>query len=107
MRANNSAICEGARERRRLVRDAMVDGLTGLYNRRWLDQRLPRLVERYARSGEPLSMAMIDVDHFKSFNDTYGHAAGDRVLAGVAEVIASCLRPTDLAGRYGGEGVVV
>ncbi len=107
MRANNHAISAGDRLRRSLEREAMVDALTSLNNRRWLDARLPRLLRRYAFSGDPVSVAMVDVDHFKRFNDDYGHAAGDEVLVAVARAINSTLRPTDYAARYGGEEFVV
>ena len=63
-----------------LEKDALFDALTGLHNRRWLDDNLGRLVGRHQRGGRPLSVIMLDVDHFKMFNDTYGHAVGDEVL---------------------------
>lgn len=107
MRVNTSLIMEGARLRRQLERDAMVDGLTGLHNRRWLNDKAPRLVERHGRGAVPLSVLVVDVDHFKRFNDDYGHSAGDQVLAVVARTLSTSLRPTDLAARYGGEEFVV
>ncbi len=107
MRAASAALSHGARLRKQYERDATLDGLTGLYNRRWLDERLGRLVNRQRRSGDPLSLLMLDVDHFKRFNESYGHAAGDHVLATVASVILRSVRPTDLVARYGGEEMVV
>ncbi len=107
MRAADFALSEGERTLKRLERDALSDGLTGLYNRRWLDERLPRLVRRHEHGHRPMSVLMIDVDHFKRFNDEHGHAAGDRVLAGVAVVLMTRLRPTDLVARYGGEEFTV
>jgi diguanylate cyclase (GGDEF)-like protein len=92
---------------REYKRNAMIDGLTGLYNRRWIDEAMPRFVARYARSGHPLSVLMIDVDHFKQFNTTYGHAIGDKVLMVVARALRENLRPTDLVARYGGEEFLV
>ena len=85
----------------------MIDGLTGLYNRRWIDEALPRFVQRYGRGGQPLVVLMVDVDHFKKFNDTYGHATGDQVLVRVGQAMRSNLRPTDHVARYGGEEFLV
>jgi diguanylate cyclase (GGDEF)-like protein len=107
MRAASATISEGARLRKQYERDATLDALTGLYNRRWLDERLARLVNRQQRSGAPLSLLMLDVDHFKRFNDTYGHATGDLVLSTVAGIVLRSVRPTDLVARYGGEEMVV
>lgn len=84
------------------------DGLTGLANRRSLDAFLAREADRMAREGGPLSLLMVDVDHFKRFNDRFGHQAGDQCLQVVAELIqAAARRPTDLAARYGGEEFVL
>ena len=82
---------------------SMNDGLTGLYNRAWLNDMLPKLVARARMDRTPLSLVMIDLDHFKRFNDTHGHMAGDTALATAAAVIRSALRPSDFAVRYGGE----
>lgn len=87
---------------------AATDGLTGLANRRTLDQRLRLEWDRAQRSGEPLTILMIDVDHFKAFNDRHGHQGGDQALRTVARVIESNIRrPADLAARYGGEEFAV
>jgi diguanylate cyclase (GGDEF)-like protein len=91
-----------------LVRLAATDALTGLSNRRVLDSRLDEEWRRARRNGTPMSVLFVDVDHFKVFNDTYGHAAGDEVLAAVAECIASAVRRSvDLVARYGGEEFAV
>jgi len=82
---------------------SLNDGLTGLYNRAWLNDMLPKLVSRAAHDGRPLSLVMIDLDHFKRFNDTHGHMAGDGALAAAACVLRTALRPSDFAVRYGGE----
>jgi two-component system chemotaxis family response regulator WspR len=91
-----------------LQRLGNADGLTGLNNRRYLDERISEEWKRAIRRQNCLSLLMIDVDDFKKYNDSYGHLAGDEVLKQVAEVIlASLTRPTDLAARFGGEEFVV
>jgi diguanylate cyclase (GGDEF)-like protein/PAS domain S-box-containing protein len=88
----------------RLETLAIEDGLTGLANRRRFDERLQEEWARAVRDGTTLSLLMIDVDHFKKFNDQYGHPTGDACLQAVAEVLAAeARRPADLAARYGGE----
>jgi diguanylate cyclase (GGDEF)-like protein len=82
---------------------SLSDGLTGLYNRAWLNEMLPKLVARAVHDGRPLSLVMIDLDHFKRFNDTHGHMAGDGALAATAGVLRNALRPSDFVVRYGGE----
>lgn len=87
---------------------AATDALTGLANRRTLDQRLRQEWDRAQRSTEPLTLLMIDVDHFKAFNDRHGHHGGDAALRTVAQVIEDNIRrPADLAARYGGEEFAV
>jgi diguanylate cyclase (GGDEF)-like protein len=92
------------RAERELAELASTDGLTGLANRRRLDQVLKQEWSRGSRAGQPLSLLMIDVDHFKAFNDRHGHHGGDEALRLVAQTIAGMIRrPGDLAARYGGE----
>jgi diguanylate cyclase len=79
------------------------DPLTGLPNRRQFELALDREVDRVARSGEPALVLMVDIDHFKHVNDTWGHAVGDLVLKSVAQVLQGCIRPMDTAARIGGE----
>lgn len=86
---------------------ALTDTLTCLHNRRYLDAHLDALVKRMSESEKPLSLLMIDIDHFKLVNDTHGHAVGDVVLCEIAERIARNIRGFDLAARYGGEEFVV
>ncbi|MCA9669954.1 MAG: diguanylate cyclase [Myxococcales bacterium] len=107
MRANNYKISENVKLRQRYEHDAMVDGLTGVFNRRWLDEKLPRFVRRYRVGQQPLGLLLLDIDHFKRFNDDHGHAAGDRVLKVVADEMGNRLRPDDFRARYGGEEFVV
>jgi diguanylate cyclase (GGDEF)-like protein len=86
-----------------LIRLARFDELTGLYNRRYLLERLEQEVLRAKRYGPPLCLIMLDLDHFKHINDTYGHLIGDHVLARVGSALRNTIRATDVAGRYGGE----
>lgn len=88
---------------------AARDGLTNLHNRRSFDATLASEFRRCSREGEPLSLLMIDIDHFKLFNDRFGHLGGDTCLKQVAEAIGDVLRQGDIAARYGGEefGVIL
>lgn len=80
-----------------------VDGLTGLFNRRYWQERFDEIYKLCVRRGKPSTALMLDIDHFKRINDTYGHQAGDKVIQMLAALIKRCVRETDLAGRYGGE----
>ena len=82
---------------------SLNDPLTGLYNRAWLADMLPKLAARASQDGSPLSVIMIDLDNFKNFNDSHGHVAGDTALGVAADLIRNTLRPSDYAVRYGGE----
>jgi diguanylate cyclase (GGDEF)-like protein len=90
----------------RLERLAGTDELTGLPNRRTADEALGRFLARARRTGQPLSLAMIDLDHFKAHNDRHGHAGGDRLLQRAARAWTEALRGDDLLARYGGEEFV-
>lgn len=91
------------RLRTRLQSQASCDPLTELFNRRYVEDTLPRELHRALRSGTPLSVAMLDLDHFKQFNDAFGHDAGDLVLREASRVLRENLRKSDIACRYGGE----
>lgn len=94
--------------RARSLRSLMIhDGLTGLLNHTAIKEELAREVVRSGRLSTPLSLAMVDIDFFKKVNDTYGHAAGDRVLKSLARLLKQRLRETDIVGRYGGEEFAV
>ncbi len=86
---------------------SMVDGLTGLHNRSWLNTQLPGLIDNAHATQTELSIIMLDLDHFKKFNDQYGHVMGDEALQAAAKVISAGLRPSDFAARYGGEEMIV
>lgn len=86
---------------------AITDGLTKLYNRRYFEEKLAAELERASRLGLTTSLVLLDVDHFKKFNDTHGHLLGDQVLQGVARVLQKSTRETDLVARYGGEEFAV
>lgn len=90
-----------------LVRLSNHDALTGLYNRRVLDERLAKDIQRANRYKHSLSLFMIDIDHFKSVNDSYGHATGDLIIKGVSRIIEGSIREIDYSSRYGGEEFVV
>ena len=91
----------------RLQEQAIRDPLTGLYNRRYLDETLERELSRAKREGYPISLTMIDLDHFKLVNDTYGHKAGDEVLITLSALLQSQAREGDIPCRYGGEEFVL
>lgn len=88
---------------------AMKDGLTGVYNRRVLIEELQKEYQKQARKNSRINYIMIDVDHFKLVNDTYGHVYGDEILKKMADIITSSIRISDVVGRYGGEefGVII
>jgi len=104
-------LCERVRQGNRAIlnseQNANVDTLTGAFNRRWLEHIFERESTRCAFNGQPLCMLMLDVDHFKAYNDQHGHLAGDYALCLVAHTLRSQLRPTDILTRYGGEEFVV
>lgn len=86
---------------------AIYDSLTGLFNRRYMEETLKREISRVARNKEPLGLIMVDIDHFKQFNDAYGHAAGDMLLRSIGDFFRDSIRREDIACRYGGEEFVL
>jgi diguanylate cyclase (GGDEF)-like protein len=82
---------------------AITDELTGIYNRRYFFEMAEKKYARALKNKSPLSVLLVDIDHFKKFNDTYGHGVGDQVLRAAAQMMASALRESDIIGRYGGE----
>jgi two-component system, cell cycle response regulator len=103
LRARIRAALRTKRYQDLLARRAHVDGLTGLWNRAYFDQRLREEIAASRRHGRDVSLVMIDLDHFKQLNDAHGHPFGDRVLQRVGELLATKARETDAACRYGGE----
>ncbi|WP_298190249.1 GGDEF domain-containing protein [uncultured Pseudomonas sp.] len=104
-------LCERVRLGNRIILDseqtANIDALTGAYNRRWLEHIFERESTRSAFNGNPLCMLMLDVDHFKSYNDQHGHLAGDYALCLLANTLRNQLRPKDSLIRYGGEEFII
>jgi len=108
------AVCDRSRSQRELknklqfaLENAAHDPLTGLFNRRYFERRLREEAAHARRHKRPFAIIMLDLDHFKLVNDTYGHEDGDRVLIHVAETIGHALREDDVACRYGGEELVL
>lgn len=94
-------------QNRVLLTQVVHDPLTDLYNRKYFDESLTRELNRCQRQATPLAVIFADVDHFKSINDTYGHAVGDKVLCELAERFRSVVRASDVVARYGGEEIVI
>jgi diguanylate cyclase (GGDEF)-like protein len=90
-----------------LERESIMDHLTGVHNRRYLDERIVSEAIRAHRYDMPLSMMMIDIDHFKAINDCYGHQIGDLVLNSLGELLIKIVRVTDVVARYGGEEIAI
>lgn len=107
LRANNTTVQANMELSAHFEAAALSDALTGMHSRRWLDETLPRLCERHRFDGVPLTLGVVDVDHFKQVNDQHGHQTGDRVLVEVARTLRGKLRPTDFVARFGGEEFVV
>ncbi len=98
---------ENARMIRKLENMAISDGLTGLHNKRYFNERMDEILSRAERYEQKLSLMMMDLDHFKKINDTYGHPVGDLVLREVSKTLRNSLRKIDLLARYGGEEFVL
>ena len=95
------------KQNRRLNELSLVDPLTGLYNRRAFNPKIRNEIDQFERYGTPLTLLVIDVDYFKTINDTYGHDVGDNVLKEIANLIRDYVRKTDFCVRWGGEEFVV
>jgi diguanylate cyclase (GGDEF)-like protein len=90
-----------------LERESITDPLSGIYNRRYLERRLEEEFTRVQRYGTPLSILLIDIDHFKEVNDRFGHQAGDLVLSYLGKLILNGIRASDIAARYGGDELMI
>lgn len=107
VRKDNTVIKESIEEKNQLLVNSILDPMTTLYNRRWLSENGERILNRFKISKQPFSVLMLDIDHFKNVNDSYGHQTGDEILVSVSKVIKQVIRPTDFAVRYGGEEFLV
>lgn len=107
LRGGSTRISESNRLQQQYKRHATVDELTGLHNRRWLEDMLKRQTMRSSMGGQTLSLMWINVDHFGNYNEEFGRAAGDHALYGVAQTMMNNVRPTDLLARYGGQEFIV
>ena len=107
LRARFRAVLRTKRYQDLLTTHAQVDALTGLWNRAYFNQQLSKIIPTARYGGHRASLALLDLDHFKTINDKYGHPFGDRVLQVVGESLAASLRSADIACRYGGEEFVI
>jgi len=107
MRISNFTMSNSRRIQQHYENKANVDALTRLHNRRWIDLNLPRTLEACVAEKMPSCLMILDIDHFKKYNDDNGHLAGDACLKAVAEAIRISIRPSDMLGRFGGEEFVI
>lgn len=107
MKANTQKIINDQTQISELTNQANIDGLTGLYNRRWLDNALPRLLTQMINIAQTLCVLIIDVDHFKKYNDLNGHQGGDLALISTGNVLRANIRAYDFAARIGGEEFMI
>jgi len=103
IRRNNAVILEVLKQEAQLQAISTFDPVTGLHNRRWMNEMFLRQIDRCARGGQPLALAMLDIDRFKAVNETYDQRGGDMVLLWVARAMQQHFRPGDLLARYGGD----
>ncbi len=107
IKANTECMVNHTSKIGELTNHATTDALTGLYNRRWLDQGLAAILSDTIEKKQTLCLLLIDVDHFKAYNDNLGHSAGDQVLIAIANCLRNSIRPQDYASRYGGEEFLI
>ncbi|HXU94612.1 MAG TPA: GGDEF domain-containing protein [Gallionella sp.] len=107
LRNDNKTLIDTHRSKSHLEHQASTDALTGVYNRHWMGKAFPRALQRCSHNKQPFAVMVVDIDHFKKINDTYGHLVGDLALKTVARCMVENLRPHDLLARYGGEEFAV
>jgi len=107
LRNDNQSIVETQRSKMQFEHQASTDALTGVHNRHWMGRAFPRALQRCTLNKQPFAVMVVDIDHFKKINDTYGHLVGDLALKTVAQCMSDNLRPHDLLARYGGEEFAV
>ncbi len=107
LRQGHGVICNHRELQKQLQQDAMIDGLTGVHNRRWFDNIIRGGIQRSLETHRPLCLLLIDIDYFKSFNDQFGHLTGDRILRDIAGILLKQLRTDDMLARFGGDEFVL
>jgi diguanylate cyclase (GGDEF)-like protein len=107
VRFSNVVISDSLGSQKECMRHAMIDSLTGLHNRRWMDSMFEQELIHARREKLSLTLMMLDIDYFKNYNDEYGHVNGDRILSVIADALRGGLRPNDMIARYGGEEFAV
>lgn len=107
IRENNTVLLGSLELQRQYRSKAETDTLTGLHNRAWFEEVFPKQLELCERTGQQVSLLMVDIDHFKKVNDAYGHTCGDEALRHMGNLLRRNLRSTDLCARYGGEEMIV
>ncbi len=107
LKASSQEIAELREDLENARREAMTDALTGIANRKFFDRCLKETAKEAMENGTPVSLLLLDIDHFKNFNDTYGHLIGDQVLKIVARTMTECIKGRDTPARYGGEEFAV
>lgn len=107
LRQGNAIVADSIEKQHRYEQEAKIDALTGLHNRRWMDEMFDREIKRCTMDEGEVCMAMLDVDHFKKFNDRYGHLVGDHILSTISGTLRHSLRPNDMIVRYGGDEFVI
>ena len=107
IRENNTVLLGSLELQRQYRNKAETDALTGLHNRAWFEEVFPKQLDLCERTGQHVSLLMVDIDHFKKVNDEYGHTCGDEALRHMGDLLRRNLRSTDLCARYGGEEMIV